>query len=159
METADQHLAFMREAIRLAAENVQNGGGPFGAVVVRDGKIIGRGTNRVTVSMDPTSHAEINAIRDACTRLGHWQLEGCTIYSSCEPCPMCLGAIYWSRPAALFFANTREDAAAILFDDDFIYRELSLPMHARSIPTRQLLREEGLRVFASWEADPGKVRY
>ncbi len=149
----------MREAIRLATENVQNGGGPFGAIVVRDGEIIGRGTNRVTVSKDPTAHAEINAIRDACSRLGYWQLDDCILYSSCEPCPMCLGAIYWARPAALFFANTREDAAAIRFDDDFIYHELSLPLSARSIPTTQLLREEGLKVFASWEANPEKVRY
>lgn len=159
METADKHVAFMREAIRLAEENVKNGGGPFGAVIVRDGNIIGRGTNRVTANMDPTAHAEINAIREACNHLGHWQLEGCTLYSSCEPCPMCLGAIYWARPAALFYANTRADAAAIRFDDEFIYREISLPLDARSIPTTQLLREEGLRVFASWEDAPDKVRY
>lgn len=149
----------MREAIRLAAENIRRGGGPFGALVVRDGRIIGSGVNQVTSSTDPTAHAEINAIRAACRHLGHWQLEGCEVYSSCEPCPMCLGAIYWARPAALYFANTREDAASIRFDDAFIYRELMLPPDTRSIPTIQLLREEGLQVFSAWEADPDKVRY
>lgn len=159
MQGTEHRIGFMREAIRLAAENIRRGGGPFGALVVRDGRIIGSGVNQVTSSMDPTAHAEINAIRAACRHLGHWQLEGCEVYSSCEPCPMCLGAIYWARPAALYFANTREDAASIRFDDAFIYRELMLPPHARSIPTIQLLREEGIQVFSAWEADPDKVRY
>ncbi len=159
MQGTSEQIGFMREAIRLAAENIRNGGGPFGAVVVHDGRIIGSGVNRVTSSMDPTAHAEINAIRNACRQLGHWQLTDCEIYSSCEPCPMCLGAIYWARPAALYFANTREDAASIHFDDAFIYHELQQPSEARSIPAFQLLREEGLRVFSAWEADPAKIRY
>lgn len=159
MEGTSAQIGFMRQAIRLAEENVRSGGGPFGAVVVREGKIIGSGVNRVTTSLDPTAHAEINAIRAACKNLETWQLDGCEIYSSCEPCPMCLGAIYWARPAALYFASTREDAAAIHFDDAFIYRELQQPVASRSIPTFQLLREEGLSVFASWEAAPDKIRY
>ena len=159
MQGTEVQIGFMRVAIRLAAENSHRGGGPFGAVVVRDGHIIGSGVNLVTSSMDPTAHAEINAIRAACRHLGHWQLDGCEVYSSCEPCPMCLGAIYWARPAALYFANTREDAASIRFDDAFIYRELTLPPDARSIPTIQLLRAEGLQVFSAWEADPHKIRY
>jgi guanine deaminase len=159
MEVTSAQIGFMRQAIRLAEENVRSGGGPFGAVVVREGKIIGTGVNRVTSSLDPTAHAEINAIREACRNLATWQLDGCEIYSSCEPCPMCLGAIYWARPAALYFANTREDAASIQFDDAFIYRELQQPVESRSIPTVQLLREEGLSVFASWEATPGKIQY
>jgi tRNA(Arg) A34 adenosine deaminase TadA len=159
MEGTSEQIGFMRAAIRLAADNVRQGGGPFGAVVVRDGRIIGSGVNRVTSSMDPTAHAEINAIREACKNLATWQLDGCEIYSSCEPCPMCLGAIYWARPAALYFANTREDAANIHFDDAFIYRELQLPPETRSIPTFQLLRDEGLPVFSAWEADPDKLRY
>ena len=159
MQATFEQIGFMREALRLAADNIRQGGGPFGAVVVKNGQIIGSGVNRVTSSMDPTAHAEINAIRQACSHLGHWQLEGCEIYSSCEPCPMCLGAIYWARPAVLFYANTRQDAAAIHFDDDFIYRELTLPPERRNIPTIQLLRAEGLAVFSAWEADPDKIRY
>ena len=159
MQGTKEQNGFMREAIRLAADNVHMGGGPFGAVVVLDGRIIGSGANRVTTSLDPTAHAEITAIREACRHLGHWQLTGCEIYSSCEPCPMCLGAIYWARPAALYFASTREDAASIHFDDAFIYRELQQPLEARSIPTLQLLRDEGLRVFSAWETNPDKIRY
>lgn len=159
MQGTTEQIGFMRVAIGLAAENVGQGGGPFGAVVVRDGKIIGSGVNRVTALLDPTAHAEINAIREACRNLESWQLEGCEIYSSCEPCPMCLGAIYWARPAALYFANTREDAAAIQFDDGFIYRELQQPPASRSIPTFQFLRDEGLSVFATWESVPNKIRY
>lgn len=159
MQDKTAQIEFMRKAIRLAANNIRNGGGPFGAVVVKNGQIIGVGVNKVTSSMDPTAHAEINAIREACHHLGHWQLEGCEIYSSCEPCPMCLGAIYWARPAVLYYANTRQDAAAIHFDDDFIYRELMSPPECRNIPTIQLLREEGLKVLSAWEADPDKIRY
>ena len=159
MQDTTAQIGFMREAIRLAEDNIRQGGGPFGAVVVQNGQIIGSGVNRVTSSMDPTAHAEINAIRQACHHLGHWELEGCEIYSSCEPCPMCLGAIYWARPARLYYANTRQDAAAIHFDDDFIYRELMLTTVRRNITTVQLLREEGLKVFSAWEANPDKIRY
>jgi len=127
---------FMTEAIRLAVENVTSGnGGPFGAVVVKDGKIIGKGVNVVTASNDPTAHAEVSAIRNACSALGSFQLEGCEIYSSCEPCPMCLGAIYWARPARLYFAGTKRDAANVGFDDSFIYEEINQPFEKRKIQT------------------------
>lgn len=160
MSTPTEHALYMREAIRLSQENVRvGGGGPFGAVVVKRGHIIGSGVNRVTSSLDPTAHAEIIAIRSACHHLGHWQLEGCIVYSSCEPCPMCLGAIYWARPAALYFANTREDAADIGFDDALIYREILRPLIERSIPTAQLLRDEALQVFGQWERNPDRLGY
>ena len=124
----DQQKVFMREAIRLSMENVQSGnGGPFGAVIVKNGKIIAIGVNKVTKSNDPTAHAEINAIRNACKTLDSFQLDECEIYCSCEPCPMCLGVIYWARPKAIYFANTKKDAAEINFDDNFIYHEMKLP--------------------------------
>ncbi|MFQ5447688.1 MAG: nucleoside deaminase, partial [Saprospiraceae bacterium] len=130
----EHHRRFMREAIRLAFEGMRNGtGGPFGAVVVKNGEIIGRGNNRVAASNDPTAHAEIVAIREACRHLGHFQLEDCILYTSCEPCPMCLGAIYWARPKKIFYACTRGDAAAIQFDDDFIYKEFEMPPGERKI--------------------------
>jgi tRNA(Arg) A34 adenosine deaminase TadA len=154
------HQYFMKEAIRLSLEGMRNGkGGPFGAVVVKDGKIIGRGNNRVSSSNDPTAHAEVVAIRDACQHLGHFQLDGCILYTSCEPCPMCLGAIYWARPERIFYACTKADAATIGFDDDFIYKELELPLPERKIPAEQLLREEGVKAFEEWAGKDDKVEY
>ena len=151
---------FMREAIRISLEKMrQNCGGPFGAVVVRDGKIIGRGWNQVTSSNDPTAHAEVTAIRDACQRLKTFLLDDCELYTSCEPCPMCLAAIYWARFPKVFYANTRKDAARIAFDDDFIYREVSTPIARRKIPMKQLLRPEALKVFAEWKNKADKIRY
>ena len=151
---------FMREAIRLSLEKSRdNCGGPFGAVVVRAGEIIGRGWNQVTSKNDPTAHAEVVAIRAACKKLNTFQLDDCELYTSCEPCPMCLSAIYWARIRRVFYANTRRDAARIKFDDDLIYREISRPMARRKIPMRQLLRPEALKAFASWEAKADKVCY
>lgn len=154
------HEEFMREAIRLSEENVTTGkGGPFGAVVVRDGKIIARGANQVTSSNDPTAHAEVVAIREACRELGSFQLDGCDIYCSCEPCPMCLGAIYWARPARIFYANTKADAAAIHFDDHFIYDEIERPVHERRLPTIQLLRDEAQEAFRAWMKSTSRIEY
>ena len=151
---------FMREAIRLSEENMKMGkGGPFAALVVKTGTIIGRGTNLVTSINDPTAHAEIVAIREACKVLHSFQLTGCDIYATCEPCPMCLGAIYWARPDRLFFANTRDDAARIGFDDLFIYDEMPLPFEQRKIPAQQLMRNEAMAVFREWEAKKDKIRY
>jgi len=151
---------FMREAIRLSLENVQSGnGGPFGAVIVKDGKIVATGVNEVTSSNDPTAHAEVVAIRNACKQLGSFQLTGCEIYCSCEPCPMCLGAIYWARPDKIYFANTKEDAAAINFDDAFIYQELDLPTDDRKLPTEQLLRKEAWVAFQAWKDSSQKLEY
>jgi guanine deaminase len=151
---------FMREAVRLSREKMRRGdGGPFGAVVVRDGKIVGRGWNRVTSTNDPTAHAEVTAIRDACKKLKTFQLDDCELYTSCEPCPMCLAAIYWARFKNVFYANTRKDAARIGFDDDLIYREISKPIPRRKIPMKQFLRGEALEVFTEWENKPDKVRY
>lgn len=150
----------MRAAIEQSLRGMlQNEGGPFGAVVVKDGQIIGRGNNRVTSTNDPTAHAEVVAIRDACRHLGSFQLDGCTIYTSCEPCPMCLGAIYWARPEKVYFGCTRADAAAIGFDDDFIYREINEPLDARQLPIEQLLHEEALTVFAQWREKTDKTAY
>lgn len=140
----------MRRAIELARTSIASGGGPFGAVVARDGVVIAEGQNRVTAWSDPTAHAEIVAIRAACKALDSFQLDGCTVYSSCEPCPMCLGALYWSRPARLVFACTRVDAAQAGFDDELIYLELPLPVAQRRLPTTTLLRDEGLAAFADW---------
>lgn len=151
---------FMKEAIRISLKGMRSGeGGPFGAVVVKNGQIIGRGNNRVSSSNDPTAHAEVVAIREACQHLGHFQLDGCILYTSCEPCPMCLGAIYWARPEKIFYACTKADAAAIDFDDDFIYKELELPLPERKIPALQLLREEGLKAFEEWKDKEDKVVY
>jgi tRNA(Arg) A34 adenosine deaminase TadA len=151
---------FMREAIRLSLREVRRGqGGPFGAVVVRDGKVVGRGRNQVTSANDPTAHAEIVAIRAACKRLGMFRLDGCVLYTSCEPCPMCLSAIYWARVGNVYYANTRKDAARIDFDDDFIYREVALPIRRRKLRMKQLLREEALVAFAEWQRKPNKVPY
>lgn len=151
---------FLQLAIELAQTGIdRNAGGPFGAVIVRDGQIIGSGYNRVTSSNDPTAHAEVEAIREACRLIGSFQLDGCTIYASCEPCPMCLGAIYWARPGRVVYACTREDAAAIGFDDDFIYRELENPVSERQIPVFQAMREEGMRVFEAWKNKRDKMEY
>lgn len=154
------HAHFMREAIRLSRQKMRaNQGGPFGAIVVRDGKIIGRGWNRVIATNDPTAHAEMDAIRQACIRLKRFRLEDCDLYTSCEPCPMCLGAIYWARLKTVFYANTRKDAAAIEFDDDLIYREISLPVPRRKIRMRPLLRREALKVFEEWNQKSDRISY
>lgn len=151
---------FMREAIRLSIENMRAGnGGPFGAVVVKDGKIIARGFNQVTSSNDPTAHAEVVAIREACKVLNSFQLEDCEIYTSCEPCPMCLGAIYWARPSKMYYANTKKDAANIGFDDQFIYEELDLPLDKRQLAAEQLLQDEAIVAFKEWEEKTNKIEY
>jgi guanine deaminase len=151
---------FMREAIRLSIQMMRRGkGGPFGAVVVRNGKVVGRGSNQVTSTNDPTAHAEILAIREACQRLKTFQLDECDLYTSCEPCPMCLSAIYWARLGKVFYANTRQDAARIDFDDAFIYREVALPIGKRALKMKQLLREEALAAFAEWQQKTDKILY
>jgi len=151
---------FMKAAIELAIHGVENrAGGPFGALVVKDGKIVGQGHNQVTSTNDPTAHAEVVAIRDACKNLGSFQLEDCEIYTSCEPCPMCLGAIYWARPKKVYYACTKEDAAAIGFDDQFIYHELELPYESRALPMVHTMREEGLEAFRRWTTLSDKTEY
>ncbi|UOG76772.1 nucleoside deaminase [Hymenobacter tibetensis] len=151
---------FMREAIRLSIEKMQAGyGGPFGAVVVKDGVIIARGFNQVTSTHDPTCHAEVDAIRKACTALGTFQLDGCDLYTSCEPCPMCLGAIYWARPRRVFYGNTKQDAATVGFDDQFIYEEIEKPLEQRRIPMTELLRDEAAVGFRAWEEKEEKNKY
>jgi len=151
---------FMREAIRISVEKMRDGlGGPFGAVVVKENRIIARGWNQVTSANDPTAHAEIVVVREACRQLGGFRLPGCELYSSCEPCPMCLGAIYWARLDRLFFAATRQDAAEAGFDDEWLYREIPLPVAQRRLPTRQLLREAALDAFAQWKAKPDRIPY
>jgi len=150
----------MREAIRLSIQMMRRGkGGPFGAVVVKNGKIVGRGCNQVTSANDPTAHAEIVAIREACKRLKTFQLDDCELYTSCEPCPMCLSAIYWSRLRGVFYGNTRKDAAKIAFDDDFIYREVGLPIRKRTLVMKQLLRSEAIEAFKEWEKKTDKIPY
>src|SRR3954467_3464369 len=142
---------FMREAIRLAEEGMRsNRGGPFGCVIVRQGKVVARGNNRVTSTNDPTAHAEVTAIREACRELGTFQLVDCELYTSCEPCPMCLAAIYWARIPTVYYANTRADAAAIGFDDDFIYRQMPLPPAQQAIQMQPLLRDAALQTFQAW---------
>ncbi len=150
---------FLREAIDLALASVDAGGGPFGAVVVRDGAAVGRGSNRVVPDSDPTAHAEIVAIREACRTLGTHELSDCELYASCEPCPMCLGAIHWAHIGRLSFACTREDAAAAGFDDALLYRELALPAPERALRIAQALREEGLEAFRAWNADGDRAPY
>ena len=147
-------------AIDLASENVKSGnGGPFGAVVVKDGKIVATGVNTVTTSNDPTAHAEVNAIRNACEKLDSFQLDGCEIYSSCEPCPMCLGAIYWARADKLFFAATKTDAAKVGFDDSFIYKELEIPMQNRKLSTKVIQHIDRLMPFTLWSKMNEKIEY
>ncbi len=150
---------FLAEAVRLAVQSVQNGGGPFAAVIVRDGKIIAQGANRVTLANDPTAHAEIVAIREACSGLGDFRLSGCVLYSSCEPCPMCLAACYWARLAEIVYAGSQANAAAAGFDDAFLYRELILPQAQRSLPIRQLMADEGQQPFEAWKQFTGKIEY
>ena len=151
---------FMRKAIALSIENVEkNLGGPFGAVVVKDDKIIATGANCVTSHNDPTAHAEVTAIRNACKALDAFQLDDCEIYTSCEPCPMCLGAIYWARPKAVYYGNTKVDAAKINFDDQFIYAELDLPLNKRKLPMEQILPEEAIKAFELWQENLKKVEY
>ncbi len=150
----------MARAIEIAKRGVEsNAGGPFGAVVAHEGIIIGEGWNSVTSTNDPTSHAEINAIRAACESIGSFQLTDCVLYTSCEPCPMCLGAIYWARPSRVYFACNREDAAKIGFDDQFIYDEIGLDINARRIETRSLMRDEAIEVFRLWDEKEDKVPY
>ena len=154
------NLELMAKAIQLSNESMNSGkGGPFAALVVKDGQIISEGTNCVTAWNDPTAHAEVVAIRRACTKLETFQLTGCEIYSTCEPCPMCLGAIYWARPARVFYAGAAADAAAAGFDDAFIYDELKRPPQSRRIPMIQLMREESLAVFEAWNQQPNKTAY
>ncbi len=151
---------FMREAINLALDGMrENKGGPFGAIVVKDGAIVGRGNNAVTTTNDPTAHAEVVAIRDACKNLDTFQLDGCEIYTSCEPCPMCLGAIYWARPSKLYYACSKSDAAEAGFDDDFIYNEIDVPISERKIEFIQLLRKEAQEVFDEWKEKEDKIKY
>ena len=151
---------YMREAIRLSRDKMRrNAGGPFGAIIVRRGKIVGRGWNRVTSANDPTAHAEVMAIRDACRRLKTFRLDDCEIYTSCEPCPMCLAACYWARLRKIYYANTRRDAAKIGFDDEWLYREIARPVSRRKLPMKQLFRKDALEVFAEWKNKPDKIRY
>lgn len=156
MKTKDD---FMRKAIELSLENVKNDGGPFGAVIVKDGEIIATGVNRVTDSCDPTAHAEVSAIRTAATKLGTFNLSGCEIYTSCEPCPMCLGAIYWARLDKMYYGNTKTDAKNIGFDDSFIYDELELKPEQRRLHSESLLRNEAIKAFEEWEKKEDKIEY
>lgn len=153
------HNRFIQQAIQMAVENVRHDGGPFAALVVKDGTVIGSGCNQVTRTNDPTAHAEIVAIREACRVLGHFELRGCDIYASCEPCPMCLGAIFWARPARVFFAATAADAAAAGFDDRFIYDQIAVPHSERSIPMIHIVATECARPFMEWVSNPRKARY
>lgn len=150
---------FMREAIRLSIENVKNGGGPFGAVIVKNGKIVATGVNRVTANNDPTAHAEVSAIRAACNKLNTFDLSGCDIYTSCEPCPMCLGAIYWAHLDTIYYGNNKNDAENIGFGDAFIYKELALPMVERKLKSIGLLRDEALKAFVEWNNKVDKIKY
>lgn len=159
-ELTDRERRFLEQAIRLARKGMLEGkGGPFGCVVVQGDRIVGEGCNNVTSSNDPTAHAEVVAIRQACATLGTYQLNDCEIYTSCEPCPMCLGAIYWARPLRVIYANTREEAAAIEFDDDFIYNEISAPVQERKIPFEHHPHEDAKAVFREWAAWEGKIKY
>lgn len=151
---------FMARAIELAIENVRSGrGGPFAAVVAKDGVVVAEGTNRVTSTNDPTAHAEVVAIRGACTALGSFQLDGCDLYTTCEPCPMCLGAIYWARPARVYFAATAADAAAAGFDDAFIYEQIAQPFSDRKIPFLELMRDESQVCFRAWTEKRDRINY
>ena len=150
---------FMRQAIALAVENVKNGGGPFGAVIVRGGEVVATGVNRVTANNDPTAHAEVSAIRAACTKLGTFDLSGCVLYTSCEPCPMCLGAIYWAHIDKIYYGANQHDAAAVDFDDSFIYRELELEPNRRNKPVENILHDEALAPFNLWREKEDKIAY
>jgi tRNA(Arg) A34 adenosine deaminase TadA len=155
----EKDKAFMREAIRLANESVRRGGGPFGAVIVKDGKIIAGSSNSVTIDLDPTAHAEVNTIRQACRQLGTFDLSGCVVYTSCEPCPMCLGAIYWAHIDRIYYGNIRKDARDIDFSDDFIYDELARPLEERTVPIVTTLRDEALQSFRLWSEKEDKTEY
>jgi tRNA(Arg) A34 adenosine deaminase TadA len=150
---------FMEMAINLSIENIDTGGGPFGAVIVKDGEVIATGTNRVVPNSDPTAHAEVMAIRNACAKLGTFQLIGCTVYSSCEPCPMCLSALYWAGVSRICYGNTKDDAKAINFDDSFIYDQLELKYEERSIKCEHFMRSDALRAFRKWDEKEDKVEY
>ncbi|GIV26532.1 MAG: tRNA-specific adenosine deaminase [Bacteroidia bacterium] len=154
-----EHEKWMRRAIELSVQNVEKGGGPFGAVIVKDGQLIAEGYNRVTALNDPTMHAEVMAIREACKKLNTFDLSGCIIYTSCEPCPMCLGAVYWARISEMYFANTKQDADSIGFSDEFIYKEIEKPYHLRTLKTHQILREEALTAFEKWKVKEDKIQY
>jgi len=154
------HEEFMSEAVKAALKGMSNNeGGPFGWIVVKNGEIIGSGNNKVTSTNDPTAHAEVTAIRDACKNIGSFQLDGCIIYTSCEPCPMCLGAIYWARPDKVYYGSNQQDAANIGFDDEFIYKEIALPYEKRSIPFEQVGREIALEPFIKWSEKQDKIEY
>ena len=159
MKTTEADIRFMREAIRLADESVACGGGPFGAVIVKDGRILAEASNSVTLDNDPTAHAEVNAIRRACRELGTFDLNGSIIYASCEPCPMCLGAIYWAGIERIYYANTRADAAAADFADGFIYEDMGKPLAERTLPIIPLLRDEALHTFRRWQEKADKTVY
>lgn len=158
-QITDKDREFMREAIRLANESVAKGGGPFGAVIVKDGKIVAGSFNSVTLDNDPTAHAEVNTIRKACRAMGSFNLEGCVIYTSCEPCPMCLGAIYWAGINRIYYGNTRQDAADIDFDDNFIYEEIGKDMSERTVPIIPMLRSEAMESFRLWKEKADRVEY
>ena len=161
-ETTDysaEDAKFMEMAINLSIENIDTGGGPFGAVIVKDGEVIATGANRVVPNSDPTAHAEVMAIRQACAKLGTFQLTGCTVYTSCEPCPMCLSALYWAGVSRICYGNTKDDAKAINFDDSFIYEQIALPYSQRAIPTQNLMRESALQGFRLWSEKEDKILY
>jgi guanine deaminase len=158
-DSRELHEGFLREAIRLAVESVRSGGGPFGAVVVRDGEVLATGTNRVTTDLDPTAHAEVVAIRAACETIGSFQLDGCDVYTSSEPCPMCMGALYWARPRRVFYASSGDEAASAGFDDQFIYDELARPTEARDLDTRRIHVDEAGTEFHAWTNQPDRREY
>lgn len=158
-QPTDTDRRFMQMAIDLSVENVANGGGPFGAVIVKDGEVVATGVNRVTATSDPTAHAEVSAIRSACARLHDFRLTDCTCYTSCEPCPMCLSALYWAGVSRIWYGNTKTDADSIGFGDDFIYKEIAKPYAMRTIPTIGMMRTEALAAFRAWEAKEDKVEY
>ncbi|MCR4811969.1 MAG: nucleoside deaminase [Bacteroidales bacterium] len=153
------HQELMQLAIRLSEENVLNGGGPFGAVIAKEGEVIATGVNRVTANNDPTAHAEVSAIREACRKVKNFKLDGCVVYSSCEPCPMCLSALYWAGISKIYYANTKDDAKAIDFDDSFIYEQLSLERGDRSIASEQMMHDEALKAFEMWRDKEDKTEY
>lgn len=156
---SEEDAKFMMMAIKLSEDNIDTGGGPFGAVIVQDGKVIATGTNRVVPDADPTAHAEVMAIRNACAALGTFQLKGCTVYSSCEPCPMCLSALYWAGVSRICYGNTKDDAKAIDFDDSFIYDQLELNYEDRSIKCEHFMRSDALRAFRKWDEKKDKTPY
>lgn len=153
------HQELMQLAIRISEENVLNGGGPFGAVIAKEGEVIATGVNRVTANNDPTAHAEVSAIREACRKVKNFKLDGCVVYSSCEPCPMCLSALYWAGISKIYYANTKDDAKAIDFDDSFIYEQLSLERGDRSIASEQMMHDEALKAFEMWRDKEDKTEY